>query len=300
MVFPSSTTSSALPSKFILMGKTGYFLVDAAAVHIILAAAAVFYLAAKLIAKKGAWANRLYHKVNPYLLTYLLRLVALEWTLALGLYLYCFEVTSAIGAASLALLMLDAGLIVAASCWRIRTKEDGSQLAIVYNNEIGLKEETQEGAMQRTQEGVMERIRKNQLLPSSLSLLAKFPLPLTLLLFISNPATQSICLLCFYLFYSFLCLLLPYRRRIYKTTVMACCFFLVTNAVFAILVQRGAGSGCLDVLWVCAVAMGLLGVCLQGVVNYEWFLLGARFGWRKVKEVCNDDAGKFEKKEVNE
>jgi hypothetical protein len=55
------------------------------------------------------------------------------------LYLYCFDPYSILGIFSLLLLIIDAIIIVAGCRWKIKTKEDGSQIALFYFNEIGLK-----------------------------------------------------------------------------------------------------------------------------------------------------------------
>jgi len=62
------------------------------------------------------------------------RLVTLELALDAVLYLYCLEVSSTMGGASLGLLVLDIALLVFGTCWRIRTESDGSQVALYYNN----------------------------------------------------------------------------------------------------------------------------------------------------------------------
>lgn len=116
------------------MGKTGYFFIDSAGVHICMIAVVVVHFAAKYLGGKFNAMLKLYKKLNPYLISYTFRLVTLELALDLVLYLFCFEVSSPVGGASLALLLLDIGLIIAGSCWRIKTALDGSQVALFYNN----------------------------------------------------------------------------------------------------------------------------------------------------------------------
>jgi len=60
------------------------------------------------------------------------------------LYLYCFDPYSTLGILSLILLIVDAIVILGACRWKIKTEEDGSQIALFYFNEIGEKHELNE------------------------------------------------------------------------------------------------------------------------------------------------------------
>ena len=281
-----SQTSAGLPSKFALIGKTGYFLLDTAGIHIILALAVLLLLLLKKLASRApllAWA---YRKCNPYLITYTVRLLALEWSLSLWLFLYCFSTDSILGVASLMLVIVDAVLIAGGSCWRIRTEEDLSQVALIYNNEVGHKDDQ-----------VQTQIRANRILPSSLTILGKMPLGLTILLFVESAQTQTIALLAYSLLLSLLSSLLPYRRKVYRASLLVSSLLLLINQILAILVQKGANSASLDALWVAVLAIALAGVALQALVNYEWFYLAAKYGWSRGKEICGGKEGEHKNEE---
>ncbi len=66
-----------LPSKFGLMGKTGYFFVDGLGVNIILLSVIVLHLGAKHFSKRYKVIHFIYKKINPYLIAYTFRLVFL-------------------------------------------------------------------------------------------------------------------------------------------------------------------------------------------------------------------------------
>lgn len=66
---------------------------------------------------------KIYQKINPYILTYIFRLILLELSLNTMLYMYCFDAVSDLGAASLFLLIVDLFLIVVSLCWRIKTEQ---------------------------------------------------------------------------------------------------------------------------------------------------------------------------------
>jgi hypothetical protein len=76
----------------------------------------------------------LYSKINPYLVSYMFRLIFLELSLDIVLYLYCFAVDSKIGIASLSLALVDLIIVVLSVCWKVRTSSDGPQVALFYNN----------------------------------------------------------------------------------------------------------------------------------------------------------------------
>lgn len=135
--------SSALPPKFRLIGKTGIFLADALGCNIVMVVAVLVFFALRWLGKRSTFILKLYNKTNPYIISYGFRLIVLDFSLNAAAYLYCFDVKSSWGVLSLLLLIADAILLVAACFWRIRTAEDGSQIALFYFNEIGEKSRSQ-------------------------------------------------------------------------------------------------------------------------------------------------------------
>jgi hypothetical protein len=61
-------------------------------------------------------------------------LVLLELGLDIMLYLYCFDAGSGLGVGSLAMLMIDMVAFIFSLCWRIKTEQDGTQIAMFYYN----------------------------------------------------------------------------------------------------------------------------------------------------------------------
>ena len=135
--FPN-TINHKIPPKFQVIGKTGYYFSDAFGVHVYMLIVSFVLLAMKGLSGRFKLMKTLYAKVNPYLVTYTFRLVILELSLDLFLFLYCFELNSGMGGVSLGLILVDVFLLLSAICWRVRSDSDGSQVAIFYNNEIGV------------------------------------------------------------------------------------------------------------------------------------------------------------------
>ena len=73
----SGSVSTLLPPKFQSIGKTGYFLADSFGVHICILIAGIILFGIKVTASKFNTMKKLFNKVNPYLLTYVFRLVFL-------------------------------------------------------------------------------------------------------------------------------------------------------------------------------------------------------------------------------
>jgi hypothetical protein len=66
-----------LPDKLIMKNKTGYYVLDTLAIHLIIIFAAIMFLLLKKIHKLNSVFGTAYAKINPYLLTYLYRLLIL-------------------------------------------------------------------------------------------------------------------------------------------------------------------------------------------------------------------------------
>jgi hypothetical protein len=69
--------NNILPTKFKIMGKTGYFLADAFGVNITMLIVFLLYYGCLKLGKKFDSISRLFKKINPYLVTYTFRLIVL-------------------------------------------------------------------------------------------------------------------------------------------------------------------------------------------------------------------------------
>lgn len=124
--------------------------------------------------------------------------------------------------------------------------------------------------------------------------LSKLPVPLTILFFIGNSSTQTICYLVFFIFILILSLLIPYRRRIYRWVTALGATVLSINGAIAIAVAEGSNSYGFDVLWIIVLVLSLCLTVLQVVVNYEYFVKSIKYGWQNLKKLC-DNPSKDEK-----
>lgn len=112
----------SIPAKFYLNQKTGYFFADAFLAHLIMFGAVLIFVSIRSLKDKLAFLGAIYRKINPYLLTYLFRLVFLELSLSMMLYLTNFEVQTPSGIISLVLLVIDLIAILASLAWKIKTR----------------------------------------------------------------------------------------------------------------------------------------------------------------------------------
>ena len=90
LIRPSTIANPQLHPKFEVIGKYGYFCYDALGIHLILIIALALHLGIRAFSSKFTIMQTLYAKINPYLLAYTFRLIALEFSLDLFLYLSCF------------------------------------------------------------------------------------------------------------------------------------------------------------------------------------------------------------------
>jgi hypothetical protein len=123
-----------LPSKFQVFGKTGVFLADAFGIQLIMVICIILFMGIKYLSHRSDFFKKVYQKINPYLISYVFRLVLLELGLDIMLYLYCFNAASGLGVGSLVMLLIDLCAFVIGLCWRIKTEQDGTQFAIFYYN----------------------------------------------------------------------------------------------------------------------------------------------------------------------
>ena len=79
-------------------------------------------------------------------------------------------------------------------------------------------------------------------MPSIVLFSYKMFIPLIIIAFVDNPLVQNIALCVYFILCLCLSLLIPYRRRIYKFTVISSSIFLVINGSVGVAVSRGTNS----------------------------------------------------------
>ena len=120
---------------------------------------------------------------------------------------------------------------------------------------------------------LQEKIKKNKILPSIMELLLKLPISITILYFIGNYSTQTICFFIYFGFYLLLTAIVPVRRRIYRSVMLLNSSFLLLNAFGALLVSKGATSSMyFDGIWLTIILILLMISLMQAISNYRFFL----------------------------
>ena len=105
-----------------------------------------------------------------------------------------------------------------------------------------------------------------------MELLLKLPIPITILYFIGNYSTQTICFFIYFGFYMLLTAVIPVRRRIYRSVMLLNSSFLLLNAFGALLVAKGATSSLyFDGVWLTIIIILLLISMMQAISNYQFF-----------------------------
>lgn len=98
------------------------------------------------------------------------------------------------------------------------------------------------------------------------------PIPITIIYFIGNSSTQSICYFIYFIFYLLLMAIVPVRRRVYRVAMLTSASFLVLNALGAIIVARGGSSNYFDGVWFTILLILFLFTLLQIITNYNYFI----------------------------
>lgn len=75
-----------LSSKFLLINKSGYYLVDTFFAQLILLGCALFFFAVSKLRYRSHFCLAMFKKINPYLMSYVFRLLLLELLLSMMLY----------------------------------------------------------------------------------------------------------------------------------------------------------------------------------------------------------------------
>jgi hypothetical protein len=124
-----------------------------------------------------------------------------------------------------------------------------------------------------TPNSLQEKIKKNKILPSVMELLLKVPVAITILYFIDNASTQTICFFIYFSFYLLLVALIPIRRKVYRWTMLTNSVFLLLNALGGLLVSKAAASsGYFDGIWLTVLTLLFAVTLMQAISNYHYFL----------------------------
>lgn len=67
----------SLPSKFQVMGKTGVFMADSFGIQLIMIICITIFMATKYLSNRSEFFKKAYQKINPYLISYVFRLILL-------------------------------------------------------------------------------------------------------------------------------------------------------------------------------------------------------------------------------
>lgn len=106
-----------------------------------------------------------------------------------------------------------------------------------------------------------------------MELLLKLPISITILYFIGNYSTQTICFFIYFGFYLLLTAIIPVRRRIYRSVMLLNSSFLLLNAFGALLVSKGATSSLyFDGVWLTILLILLIISLMQAISNYRFFI----------------------------
>ena len=158
---------STLPAKPILMHKTAIYLSDTLYIHVIIL---IFLL---VLGTAKVCRGILYSKIHPYLISYTFRLVFMELSFALLLFLSYIELTQSVMRWSLVLLIIDVGLVGASFFWKVRTGTElnHSHYSLFYFNELGPPQNSS------------KKEESKSILPSMVYYFGRFPLMITILFF---------------------------------------------------------------------------------------------------------------------
>lgn len=94
----------------------------------------ILYLIIQYLKTKNTIVSKIYDKISPYFISYTFRLIILELSLDIILYISCFDVSSGLGIGSITILMIDIILIIFGMCWKVKNQDDGEQIALFYYN----------------------------------------------------------------------------------------------------------------------------------------------------------------------
>jgi hypothetical protein len=264
------------------MSKTSVFIEDTFYLHIAIVIILVVFLVLRMLPK----GEKVYMKINPYLLTYSFRVLFMELCLCAILFFTYISLVTLIMKISLAILILDIVVISLSFFWKVRTElEPGhAHYALFYFNELGPRRV--HGKYTKLTEA-QEKQRKS-ILPSLIYYISKIPLVITFILFSSQPFTQSICFFIYSVFLFCVNYTIEYRRRVYRMMTLWSYFGLMGSSGFMVAMCCGIDVAVFLDYWILVVFAVLLGCTVgQVLTNYLYFLsiyewmMAKYFGWKR-------------------
>lgn len=116
----SGQMAKDLPLKISLMNKTGFYAIDTFGIHIVMGVAALILVLLKKIKSLSRVLEYFHSVFNPYLLSYLYRLVILDQFFSLIIYLRYGGIDTALGIASMVVLIIDVLILGLTLFWKIK------------------------------------------------------------------------------------------------------------------------------------------------------------------------------------
>ena len=270
-IFPALNVEHPAPESILgkghIMGKTGVYLADSLYIHIFMLFWGIVLGIAKVA--KG-W---FYNKINPYIISYTFRLVFMEMSFGMFLFLFSIDLSTTIMRWSLALLLLDLVIIGCSFFWKIKAESDLSlsHYALFYFNELG-------PPMSPYQ--TVQNIHNKSILPSLVYYFGKIPLILIILLFKNQPLTQCICLLVFSFFVVGIELRIQYRRLMYRFLSLYVVISILGASTCALLLACSVDAGIILDGWILGSICGLLVIVLLQIGSNHKFLVSLYFWGR--------------------
>ena len=95
------------------------------------------------------------------------------------------------------------------------------------------------------------------------------------------------CLTVYFALYVAMTAIIPYRRLIYRCTVILGSLALFLNAAACVLVVRGGSSNVVEVVWLVLLMVSLFLTIMQAVVNYRYFCLFFGYFCHRLQKLLN-------------
>ena len=109
-----------MPLKISMMGKTGFYAIDTFGIHIVMVVTVFVMILVRKIRSLSKIVDFVYEKINPYLASYLYRMVILDQFFSLIIYLRYGGIRTTVGIVSMVLVFLDVILLGLTLFWKIR------------------------------------------------------------------------------------------------------------------------------------------------------------------------------------
>ena len=109
-----------MPLKISLMGKTGFYAIDTFGIHIVMIVTVLIMILVRKIRTLSKFVNFVHEKINPYLASYLYRMVILDQFFSLIIYMRYGGIDTTVGIASMVMVFVDLILLGLTLFWKIR------------------------------------------------------------------------------------------------------------------------------------------------------------------------------------